>query len=161
VVAKRGRGADGVRSGQIKAAVGWLARKRSVPRDVAEEAVQEALLQLVQLSSGRLPRDLDGWVRRIAERRLIDLERHRATQVPGSDGSDAHDLAILNPDLDALLAFRVGLQTLAPDRRELVVLRFLGVEWDEIESRTGVRKEAARKRFELALVELRRGMGGA
>lgn len=157
---QHGRDVSGGLSEQIAGAVGWLARKRSVPRDVAEEAVQEALLQLVQLTSAGRPSDLDGWLRRIAERRLIDIERHRRTQVPGSDDAKVRDLPLSSPDLDTLIALRSSLQALSPDQRTLVVLRLSGIGWREIAEWTGLGTEVVRKRFELALVELQRLMRG-
>jgi RNA polymerase sigma factor (sigma-70 family) len=143
----------------MAAATGWLARKRAVAGDVAEEAVQEALLQLVELASGAWPRDLAGWLRRTSERRLIDMERHRRTQLPGSEESGDYDQPLRGPDLDDLMALRSSIATLDPDQRKLVVLRLSGASWRETAEATGLREEAARKRFELGLLVLRELMG--
>ncbi|MDP9258127.1 MAG: sigma-70 family RNA polymerase sigma factor [Actinomycetota bacterium] len=130
-----------------------------MPRDVAEEAVQEALLQLVEMSARVGPTDVEGWLRRTAERRLIDAERHRRTQVPSSAESEAWDQAAVAPDMDAVVALRSSLRRLQPERRTLVVLRLSGASWREVAEATGLAEDVARKRFELALGELRQLMG--
>lgn len=158
-VVRRGCNASGGFAGQVAAVVAWVARKRSVPRDVAEEAVQEALLQLVELSARAIPADVEGWLRRTAERRLIDSERHRRTQVPSWAESEVGAEGRVTPDMDAVLALRSSLRTLAPDRRKLVVLQLSGASWREVAAATGLAEDVARKRFESALAELRELMG--
>ncbi|HEV7564618.1 MAG TPA: sigma factor [Microbacteriaceae bacterium] len=160
-MAKLGRDRDGGLSDQIAGAVSWLAHKRSVPREVAEEAVQEALLQLLQLAVGMRPASFEGWLRRVAERRLVDMQRHLDTQVGPSSGMAEIEQAIQGPDLDAVMLVRSSLRSLDRELRSLVVLRMMGAAWSEVAALTGLREDAARKRFERALVELRALMGDA
>jgi RNA polymerase sigma factor (sigma-70 family) len=145
---------------RITAAVGWVARRRSVPREAAEEAVQEALLQLLEGPNRFRPKNFDGWLRRVAERRLIDADRHLRTQLPSAGGAEAAERADVNLDLDAVLALRAGLRRLEPPDEEVVVRRLAGQSWKEVARTQGISEEAARKRFERALSELRTMIDG-
>lgn len=158
---ERGRLSGGGFSGQVAGAVAWLAAKRSVPRDVAEEAVQEALLQLLQLADSRWPASLEGWIRRTAERRLIDMQRHLSTQVGPSPESEIADVAGDQLDLETILLVRTSLRALDPELRTVVVLRLARAKWSEIAAFTGLGEEVARKRFERALVTLQELIGDA
>jgi RNA polymerase sigma factor (sigma-70 family) len=135
---------------QIPGATAWLRKRRGATREAADDAVQEALLQLVELSTRTWPDNVAGWLRRVAERRLIDADRRRS-KVSTADDLDATQEG---PDLDALLAIRAALRGLERETRAIVVRRLAGASWAEISAREGLSEEAARKRFARALAIL-------
>jgi RNA polymerase sigma factor (sigma-70 family) len=143
---------------QIAQAVHWVARRRAATQELAEEAVQEALLQLVQ-RVGPPPRNFAAWIRHVAELRLIDADRHRRTQIPSAPATPESERAV-PLDLDTVLELRLALRRLEPATKEIVLRRLSGASWRELAATTGLGEEAVRKRFERGLAQLRGWMDG-
>lgn len=135
----------------LGAVVGWLVKRRGAPIDAAEDAVQEAILQLVETADRFWPDNVGGWLRRTAERRLIDANRRRRFMVM-EDDEDAFPTPA--PDLDSILAVRAALSDLEPEARRVVVLRLAGYSWSQVAHRSGATEEGARKRFVRAIAIL-------
>lgn len=106
-------------------------------RGVAEEIVQDCFLRLVQnIDRLRPTRGVSGWLYRTARNRAIDVGRHRRFEVlPGNEAVAARmgETATPAPDpaeqvmrQEEAVAVRAAVDRLAPDERDLVLLRFFG-----------------------------------
>ncbi len=127
--------------------------------DTPDDVVQESLIALVE--QVRAPDDPVAWLYRVVRNRAISAsrsarrrKRHEAAMADARpawfDESSASDL------LDARLSV-AALESLPIEQREVVVARIWGrLSFEQIGQLVGASQSAAHRRYEAALVELRR-----
>jgi RNA polymerase sigma-70 factor (ECF subfamily) len=159
--------------------MGAALRARADPSDLVQEALLEAHRDFAAFAGGSEP-ELLAWLRRILARTLLDqARRHRAQgRNPGREASLEALMAESDSGLAALAAapgpspssyvarreqavrLADALERLAPDYREVVVLRGLqGLPFEEVARRLGRKPGAARMLWARALERLGREMG--
>lgn len=142
---------------------GYL-RARTVRQEDASDLTREVFIRALEALPNYETRGLPfaAWLFRIARNMLIDLHRRQKTDVPWDFLPEAlHPATAWEPerstlgreDVDRL---RFLLSHLQPDKRELILLRFVaGLTTREIAAIVGKREGAVRKQIERTLSALK------
>lgn len=130
---------------------------------LAADAVHDALLQVWQNARRYDPGrgNPEGWLLSLVRYRALDITRRHTREMPGLELPDAADE---DPDpLSRLIGSTEGealhrcLQTLAPERRQLVVMAFLeGLTHNELARRLGQPLGTVKSWIRRALASLKR-----
>lgn len=126
---------------------------------LADDLVQEVFLRVLKYRGGfRTGSSFGAWLYPIARNVCIDQiksrnREHGALQMLGADDAD-HDFECADDDRAPLV--RTALNRLAPEQREVLVLRSVHeLSYDEIARRQGTSAGAERVRAHRALKQLR------
>ena len=132
-------------------------------RDVARDAVQEALIRAWRDLPGlRDPDRFDAWIHRLTVNAAIDEHRRRRRRVievamDPIDHAAPHDAFAVLADRDAL---DQALGQLAPEHRALVVLHYyLGMPLPEAAASLGITLSSAKSRLHRSMLSLRAVFG--
>jgi RNA polymerase sigma-70 factor (ECF subfamily) len=139
---------------------------RGVPAANAEDAVQEAFLSAWKSASGFYEGSAAGWLRRIAHRRAVDLERdqHRRRALADrlnreyggpADAPSAEECLLASSPRYTALA--VALAELSADQRTVIELRYVHrLTTRETAERLGVPEGTVKARAARGCAQLRR-----
>jgi RNA polymerase sigma-70 factor (ECF subfamily) len=132
-------------------------------RDVARDAVQEALIRAWRDLPGlRDPDRFDAWIHRLTVNAAIDEHRRRRRRVievamDPINHAAPHDAFAVLADRDAL---DQALGQLAPEHRALVVLHYyLGMPLPEAAASLGITLSSAKSRLHRSMLSLRAVFG--
>ena len=129
-------------------------------RAIAEEAVQEAFLSAWSGIGGfKLGRPLKPWLTRILVNGVLTQKRKRSlTTIPieDSDGTGAPSVSDQTDVIEHRAILRQALDKLAPNQRQVVVLRYFAeLTVPEIAGAMGVKEGTVKSRLHRALSRLR------
>ena len=129
-------------------------------RAVAEEAVQEAFLSAWRGIGGfKLGRPLKPWLTRILVNGVLAAKRRRSIPtVPIVDSGGNGDLSVSDQSdvIERRAILRQALDKLAPNQRQVVVLRYFAeLTVPEIAEATGTKEGTVKSRLHRALARLR------
>ena len=134
----------------------FLARNLSANPSLAEDAVQEAFVRIVRARARfDCRQSFASWFYTIlrhvcSDGRRKELRRAEQLQELAQQESSVHHPPVAGDDMTALL------QSLSPADRDTLIYRFVhGMTFGEIAEQTGVSVEAAKKRAQRALKQLR------
>jgi RNA polymerase sigma-70 factor, ECF subfamily len=146
--------------------------QRMVPRDIAEDLVQETFLRALQRKKPLEEERAGGWLRTVASNLVRDWRRSKMNQStttlkylsPKQQSApcpeEAVDLQAPSPDTtlvqkDQYQAIETALQTLSEDNRAAVILDvFLGLKGAQIAETLGVTESGLRVRLHRAKKQL-------
>jgi RNA polymerase sigma-70 factor, ECF subfamily len=145
--------------------LGYLIQRLSGSVEEAEDLTADVFTRVYQKIDTFQPRGapLSAWVIRIAHNQLIDAVRRRprVVQVTLDEAPEiASGPAFTDVDQGlALEQIRAGLQSLTPEQRQVIVLRFLeGMSLAETAVAVGRNVDAVKKLQARGLASLRRGI---
>lgn len=157
--------------GYVRLRLGPELRSRMESQDILQAALLKSVRSLEQFRGGD-PQAFLAWVTRIAEHEIRDRVEHQrrqrrdaAREVPLED--DAPVPAITRSALSRLLLderarrLEAALETLAPDHREVILMRrFEDLSFADIGRRLGRSEDACRMLFARAMTALTIALGG-
>ncbi len=133
-------------------------------KEEAEDVVQEIFAIKVQqkLQDGPFPNleDWGRWISVICKNRCIDIYRRqkRFTELTPQIKEHYKPQTLAAGESEAL---KITLEKLSPKYREVLNLKYvMGLTWAEISQRVGLSQQGMRKRYSLAIVQLRKLFGG-
>src|SRR5262245_46629946 len=142
----------------------------SIPQQDVEDVTQEVFITAMRsLRSFKGNAQFGTWLRVLVKRRIVDYYRRRSpheteleVDISEADQGMPEAVALPQLNLDDQIEIRRGIQALAEDHREVLLLRFAeGLQFNEIAQIRGQSLEAAKSMFRRAVEALRRQMGEA
>ena len=142
----------------------------SIPERDVEDVTQEVFITAMKsLRSFKGNAQFSTWLRVLVKRRIVDFYRRRdpnetelEVDISEADQLMPETLAVPQSNLDDQIALKRGMQALAEDYREILLLRFAeGLQFNEIAQVRGQSLEAVKSLFRRAVEALRRQMGEA
>jgi RNA polymerase sigma factor (sigma-70 family) len=125
--------------------------------DAADDCVQEALVELAR--QGAVPENLRAWLYRVVKHRALNAARgvRRRRERESRAATDRlRTPEFAGAEREDVLAVVEAVHRLAPDERELVVMRIWGgLSYDEIATALSTSTSSAHRTFQRALEKLR------